>query len=101
MSFSFLKINVEIFNPIPREIKTAGIYFFDEIDTNFDSKNNRLFIYLIKQLASAQNQIFLISFKKNSIINGDKWFGFSISHEGSTFENISKNLALRFINQKN
>jgi len=80
-----------------KNIITSRIFFFDEIDSNFDSSNNKYFIYLIKQFASAQNQFFIISFKKNSILKGDKWYFIYIKDKGGKIEAKSKNFSLKFV----
>jgi len=83
-----------------REITKPKVYLFDEIDTNLDPQYNKVLSYSIKQLSSSQLQFFISTFKKSSILTGDRWFGIAIKKTGSKIEKILKKNAFGFVDKK-
>lgn len=81
-------------------ISNKTMLFFDEIDVNMDSYCENLASRLIKRFSSKGIQFFIITHKKDASCSGDKWYGISISKQGSTVENISLNDSKKFLSIK-
>jgi predicted ATPase len=79
-----------------RIINFVLIYIIDEFDANLDFDNSIIFSYIIKEISTFGIQFLLSTFSAKSILNGDKWFGISVTTKGSYIQNVSKTTALKF-----
>jgi len=79
-----------------RIINFVLIYIIDEFDANLDFDNSIIFSYIIKEISTFGIQFLLSTFSAKFILNGDKWFGISVTTKGSYIKNICKTIALKF-----
>lgn len=77
-----------------QKIDSSPFYFFDEIDANLDKDARLKVSQLIKEICNENIQYFIITFRKEMIDIGDKFYCIDYQNRDSVIKEISKEEAI-------
>lgn len=75
----------------------SPFYLFDEIDSNLDSVHRTAVARMIQKLSAAPAQFITTTFRPELLASGDRFFGVDYQNKVSTIENVTQEIAHRYI----
>lgn len=82
-----------------QRLDPAPFYLFDEIDANLDATHREAVATVIRNQAGTSAQFVTTTFRPEFVNAGDKWFGVTHRNKVSTVQEVTKDVALTFINR--
>jgi structural maintenance of chromosome 3 (chondroitin sulfate proteoglycan 6) len=82
-----------------QRLDPAPFYLFDEIDANLDATYRQAVANVIKKQAGGTAQFITTTFRPEFVHAGDKWFGVTHRNKVSAVQEVTRDVALTFINK--